>query len=91
MTLFRMGRHDPPPGAIQDAAVMPRTEMPPRPQSPHHRMPPEVAAQRLAEASGDDLSWASAYRSSLLDAAFDPCGAPPMASASSKGTGERQS
>lgn len=86
MTLFRtMGRHVPPPGAIQDAAVTRHSVLPqPRPQSPHHRMPPEVAAQRLAEASGDDLSWASAYRCSLLDAAFDPCGAPPMASASSK-------
>ena len=76
MTLFRtMGRHDPPATAIQDAAVIRQDGMPPRPQSPHHRMPPEVAAQRLAEASGD-LSWSSAYRCPGLDCRFDPCGRP---------------
>jgi len=84
MTLFRSlyRRNLPPVRPLQRDAEPPRSEcscaeeMPPRPQSPHHRMPPEVAWQCVAEASGNDLSWASAYRSSFLDAAHDPCGRP---------------
>ena len=71
MTLFRR---------IGTPAPVRDPEMPPRPQSPHHRMPPEVAAQRRAEASGDDLPWSGAATCSSLRADEDPCGRPPMAS-----------
>jgi hypothetical protein len=49
-------------------------EMPPRPQSPHHRMPPEVAWQRWSGDVDGGLPFTTPPGGTRRE--FDPCGRP---------------